>query len=114
MIQWRDKTVRVKARLIPRYLWLTASVDVYLDDECILRSGGKFKIMGSYSAPFNCDGSTHRVDLRCGLARIRHFPYLLQIDGTAVDDSQVYVQNWPMAYVIWSIIMPALVILIWR
>jgi hypothetical protein len=100
MIQWRDKKVRVQAKLIPRYLWLAASIDVYLDDECILRSGGKLKIMGSYSAPFSCDGSAHRVDLGCGLARIRYFPYHLQIDGANVDDSRVYIQNWPVGYLV--------------
>jgi hypothetical protein len=101
MFEWRDKQVRVRARLVPRYLWLTASIDVYLENECILRSGGQLKIMGTCSASFDLDGLTHIAFLTWGLGRIRFIPFKLQIDGVPVADSSVYVQNWPVGFFVW-------------
>ena len=34
-IQWHGSTVEVTARLIPRFLWTTASIDVFIDGECV-------------------------------------------------------------------------------
>src|SRR2546426_11480508 len=63
MISWRNKPVRVRARLVPRFFWTTASIDVFLEDKCILRTGGQFKFTGSHSASFTDGRSEHQADL---------------------------------------------------
>jgi hypothetical protein len=95
---WHGSTVEVTARLVPRYLWTTASIDVFLDGRCILRTGGQLKLIGSSSAEFDHDGSVHSVELSWGCARrqgfVRHsFPYQLRIDGAKVAISEVAVED---------------------
>ena len=34
--QWNGSAVEVTAHLVPRFLWSTASIDVFLDGRCIL------------------------------------------------------------------------------
>lgn len=97
-IQWHGSIVEVTARLIPRFLWTTASIDVFLDGSCILRTGGQLKITGSSSAEFYHGGSVHHVELSWGQADLRSFPYQLQIDGAKVAVSRVFVQNWRLVF----------------
>jgi hypothetical protein len=74
MISWQGKAVSVRARYVPRFVWTTASIDVYLDDRCVLRTGGQFKLTGSHSATFT-DGSTeHRMELTWGGSGGFRFP----------------------------------------
>ena len=93
MISWQGKTVRVRARYVPRCLWMTASIDVFLDDQRILRTGGKFKPTGSHSAAFTDGGSAHQAELRWGHSSNYRFPYQLRIDGAIIDDSHVQIEN---------------------
>jgi hypothetical protein len=78
---------------IPRFFWMTASIDVYLDNECILRTGGQLNLTGSVAATFSDGGSAHQAELRWGNSRWYRFPYQLRIDGMPVDESQVLVEN---------------------
>jgi len=96
MISWRDKPVRVQASYVPRYLWTTASIDVFWDDRCILRTGGQAKLTGSHSASFSNGGPEQQVELIWGHSRGFRFPYQLRIDGVVIDDSHVQVENWYM------------------
>ncbi len=100
--RWHGSRVEVTARLVPRYLWTTASIDVYLDGLCILRTGGQMKIIGSSSAEFHHDGSAHPVDLCWGVAFHNRFPYELRIDGAKVAVSEVAVEN------AWLVVVPLL------
>lgn len=104
MISWRGKTVRVQAGYVPRFLWTTASIDVFWGDQCILRTGGQLKITGSHSTSFSDGGSEHQIELSWGQSRNFRFPYQLRIDGVTVDDSHVHVENWQMMSI------PALII----
>ncbi len=104
MISWQGKTVRVQARYVPRFLWTTASIDVFWGDQCLLRTGGKFKLTGSYSTSFRDSGSEHQIELSWGQSSNFHFPYQLRIDGAIVDDSKVHVENQHM------IMVPAIII----
>ena len=99
MISWQDKPVRVRARLVPRCLWTTASIDVFLADRCVLRTGGQAKLKGSYSASFSDGGSEHKIEVKWGISRNHQFPYQLRIDGVAVDDSRVQVENPHMIFI---------------
>ena len=96
MISWEGKTVRVQASYVPRFLWATASIDVFLGDQCVLRTGGQLKLTGSHSTSFSDDGSEHQIELSWGRSRNFRFPYQLRIDGVTVDDSHVQVGNWYM------------------
>jgi hypothetical protein len=99
MISWQNKMIRVQARLVPRFLWTTASIDVFWGDQCILCTGGQFKAVGSHSVSFRNDNSEHHAVLSWGRGRRHRFPYQLQIDGVTIDDSQVNIENWGMAYI---------------
>jgi hypothetical protein len=106
MTTWQDSAVRVQARLIPRFLWTTASIDVFLDDKCILRTGGQMKVTGAYSVEFVLKGTAHRAELAWGRGALRSFPYRLEIDGAPVSESRVAIQNWPLA--LWPSILVCL------
>jgi hypothetical protein len=99
-IKWQDTPIDVQARLIPRFLWTTASIDVFLAGQCILRTGGQMKAIGSHSATFTHSGSTHTAELSWGYGLLRSFPYKLRIDGNPVSEARVYVQNWPLGLII--------------
>ena len=99
MVLWRDKEIRVQANLVPRFLWTTASIDVFWGDACILRTGGKLKLTGSHRTSFTNGGSEHQAELSWGIARERSFPFRLSIDGAAVAESTVLVRNWNMVYI---------------
>jgi hypothetical protein len=110
MISWQGKTVRVQARYVPRFLWMTASIDVFVGDQCVLRTGGQLKRTGSHSTSFSEGGSEHQIELRWGHSRNFSFPYQLRIDGVTVDDSHVHVENWCMMIIPAFIIVALLVL----
>jgi hypothetical protein len=95
--KWQDGTVDVQARLVPRFLWTTASIDVFLDGQCILRTGGQFKFTGSQATTFAHSGATHTVELSWGVTfSLFSIPYQLRIDGVQVSASRVPIRNWPL------------------
>jgi len=101
IIKWQGSVVDVQARLVPRYLWNTASIEVFLDGQPILRTGGQFKFTGSYATTFEHSGSTHTTELTWGFCGLSFsFPYQLRIDGTPVAASRVRIRNWPVALVV--------------
>jgi hypothetical protein len=104
--RWNGRTVEVTARLIPRYFWSTASIDVFLDGECILRTGGRMKMIGSSEAEFHHDGALHVMKLTWGRAHGLSFPYQLWIDG-----AKVLVSNVPIANKV-LIVVPGLVLIV--
>jgi hypothetical protein len=93
-VRWHDSVVSVRARQVPRFLWTTASIDVYLDEQCILQTGGKLNPTGSYSAIFNHGGSAHTAEVHWGMAAWYSFPYELKINGFPVIASRVRADNW--------------------
>jgi hypothetical protein len=95
-IKWRESTVDVEARLIPRFLWTTASIDVFLDGQCILRTGGQWRLTGSHSSTFTHLGSNHKAELSWGRGFLHSFPYQFKIDDISVSAARVRVKNWPV------------------
>jgi hypothetical protein len=94
---WQGSDVRVRARLVPRFLWTTASIEVFLDQECILRTGGQMKFTGAHSAEFVHSGAKHTAELSWGSSGFSFsFPYQLRIDGAAIQASRVRIRNWPI------------------
>jgi hypothetical protein len=102
-VLWEGSAVDVRARVVPRCLWTTASIDVYLGGRCILKTGGQMKAVGSSTAEFYHGGAVHTAELSWGQARMRHplsltFPYQLCFDGAKVAVSEVSVENPASAY----------------
>ena len=112
MISWQGKTVRVRARYVPRFLWTTASIDVLLGDQCILRTGGQLKLTGAHATSFSDGGSAHQIELSWGQSRNFRFPYQLRIDGVTVGDAQVQVENRRMISVPALIVVALLVLFV--
>ena len=96
-LEWRGHVVQVTACLVPRFLWTTASINVLLDERCVLKTGGQMKVTGASSARFEDSGTFHNVELNWGRARLRWFPIKITIDGQPVAESKVFVDNWPLA-----------------
>jgi hypothetical protein len=113
VIKWQGRTVEVQARLIPRFLWTTASIDVFLDGQCILRTGGQMNCTGSFTTTFTHSGATHTADLSWGYGLLSWFPYRLQIDGASISEARVYVRNWPLG-LIWAVFVAAVMLAIFH
>jgi len=109
--QWNGSRLAVTAKLVPRYLWQTASIDVFLDEQCILRTGGQFKFVGSHASEFEYRGTTHSAVLKGGFASLRSFPFRLTLDGQAVLESRVHMSNWPIALWPWVVLASIFILL---
>lgn len=99
-VNWHGGIVSVRSRQVPRFLWTTASIDVYLDEQCILQTGGKLNPTGSCAATFNHGGSTHTAELSWGVGLWYSFPYELKINGFPVIASRVRAKNWYMGLMV--------------
>ena len=99
MISWQGKAVSVRAHYVPRFVWTTASIDVYLHDRCVLRTGGQFKLTGSHFTAFTDGGTEHRMELTWGGSGGFCFPYQLRIDGVLVADALVAIENRAMIFI---------------
>ena len=108
---WNGHTVVVTSTLISRYLWQTASIDVFVDENCVLRTGGQAKITGSHRETFHFAGSTHEAALSWGRAGLRSFPVQLTIDGQKIVDSRVRTANWAIGFWPWVAALLALICL---
>ncbi|HEY3762029.1 MAG TPA: hypothetical protein VGN23_09805 [Verrucomicrobiae bacterium] len=104
-IQWQGSKVEVWARLVPRYFWNTASIDVFVDGRQILKTDGQLKLKGTCSTSFAHANSTHVAILSWGCSGLRFsFPYELRIDGASVATSRVKIQNWPVVVIIIGVV----------
>ena len=110
-IKWEDRAVTVTAHLVPRYIWTTASIDAFLGDECILRTGGQMKIVSTYAETFFHAGSQHTAELTWGVGLLWSFPYMLRIDGVQIDKGRVRVRNWPIGLAVMAVMWFILAIL---
>jgi hypothetical protein len=69
---------------------------VYLNGECVFRTGGKISPTGSHRAAVRIGDSEHKIEVAWGRSRNLCFPYQLRIDGELVTESQVQVENQPL------------------
>jgi hypothetical protein len=100
MSRWEDCDLEVKAELVPRYCWTTASIDIYLDDLCILRTGGVLRLKGAQTKTFMHKDENHALELSWESSLLSvGFPYQLSIDGRAVMTAKVYPRNWPLVFI---------------
>jgi len=66
LASWNHTTVAVTARVVPRYAWTSASIDVAVGDETILKTGGVLKVVGKHVETFGFHGTTHTVECYLG------------------------------------------------
>jgi len=96
---WKQHTITTKAYSLAKLAWVVASIDVLLDDEPILKTGGQFRFRGSCLETFTDEDETHVVELSYGMSFWgTSFPYSVKIDDKEVANGRVKVENW---YLIW-------------
>ncbi len=112
-VKWQGATVEVQARLVPCFLWSTASIEVFLGGRPILSTGGQFNFTGSHSVKFSHAGATHTAELSWGTSGLRYsFPYQLRIDGIQVSASRAHIRNWQIGVIAWLIITGVMVMIL--
>jgi hypothetical protein len=107
--QWNDHRIDVRAALVPKFLWSTASIDVYLDGVRILRTGGKLRPTGLVETSFTDANGTHQVALTWGVGWLFAFPFVLYIDGEMIANARVRVSNWPLGIALWLAVLAAVI-----
>ncbi len=100
---WSGVAVRVTSRLVSRYAWTTVSIDVWIDGDRVLSSGGALQFTGKHIQSFHFGKATHEAKLTWGTSWLRSFPFKLEIDGALVDESRVVIENWWLGF--WPLIM---------
>lgn len=105
--KWNENPVAVTARFMPRFLWTTASIDIFVGSQCVIRTGGQMKFTGQAIAQFEHGGTNHSVRIRWGWSKIRSFPIKVEIDEQQIAETNAVVTNWPMS--LW----PLITVFIW-
>jgi hypothetical protein len=96
---WQGSAIEVHAEVVPRYLWTTASINVYVDHECVISTGGVLRLSGTRQFALRCGDQNHLLELSWGSpARGIAFPFRLSVDGEKLLDSSVWPRNWPMCF----------------
>jgi hypothetical protein len=99
--EWSGSLLEVRARAIPRFLWTTVSIDVLLDCEPVLRTGGQLKSAGTASAQVLYRGKYREFELSWSNVQSGGFPYVLRIDGERALSSTVAVENIWFVLLFW-------------
>ena len=86
-------TFAVRGRLVPRRLFTTASLDVWIDGCCVLRSGGVPQAGGRVEADVELNDGAHVVALAWGTAKGAAFPVVVTLDGVVVEERDVEIDN---------------------
>ena len=95
---WEGEHLSVSCRMVSRFAWTSASIDVAIGDRPILRTGGVPKRVGTHVESFEYRGTRHAAQLSWGVARRRGFPFTLTIDGVCVLESHVPIANWWLSW----------------
>jgi hypothetical protein len=92
--EWETQPVLVSARLVPRYLWTTASIDVTVGSRRVLATGGVMKMASTCNAEFDHGDCLHRVALTWSAPHQGSFPITVAIDGQVVANTCVQLRRW--------------------
>jgi hypothetical protein len=60
-IKWQGGTVEVIETALSKNFWLTALIEVYVHDECILKEETGFKTWGENTTDFKCNDQPHKA-----------------------------------------------------
>ena len=94
--QWNNADIDIQASFMPNRLWLAATIDVLLNQEKILATGGKLRFKGKYEEQFKRDGVKHMVRLEWGQFWLHTVPCTLYIDDQQILQGKVNIRNWQM------------------
>ena len=108
---WNGEQLIVTAHLVPRYAFMTASIDISLEGTPILKTGGVLKFVGGHVAGFERNGRLHSVEASWGKAAPTYFPVKVAVDGQLVMEAPVRISNWWLVYWPWLILLG---VLAWR
>jgi hypothetical protein len=108
---WHGEPLSVSCRMVSRYAWTSASIDVAIGDSVILRTGGVLKLVGTHAESFEYRGTRHAAELTWGVARWHQFPFTLTIDGMRVLESRVPIANWWLSW--WPFFAAIAAALVW-
>jgi hypothetical protein len=111
-MRWHGSKLEVRARPVPRYLWTTVSIDVLLDGEPVLCTGGQASLLGKCRSRFRREGKAHKAELSWGKMANGAFPFMLRIDEELVLASEVPVENWGIVLAGWIAALAFVLILI--
>jgi hypothetical protein len=95
---WGLENVRVTARLVPRYIFMSASINVEVGGQQVFVTDGVYKLVGSQLHTFEHQGKNHTGEISWGRAKRAAFPVKLIIDGEPVLESTVRISNWWLMY----------------
>lgn len=90
--------IAITARTLAHHAWMTSSIAVSVDATHILTTGALKTITGSYKQDFIYEGKSHDAVLQWARRSFRSIPYTLEIDGSLIETSRVYVSNWWARY----------------
>ncbi|MFO0960221.1 MAG: hypothetical protein U0800_22740 [Isosphaeraceae bacterium] len=82
---------------------MTASIDVFVEDRAILKTGGVLKWAGTQSALFRSGGVEHSAELSWGRGSPGGFPIVLNIDGKTALECDVPIRNRWLLYWPWAV-----------
>jgi len=99
--QWNGKLIAATAHLVPRFAWMTASIDVAINENVVIRTGGVPKLEGELPSTFELNGSEHQIRVTWGKAKPKAFPITVLIDNQVVISGDVPIANWWLAYWPW-------------
>lgn len=95
--EWNGHCIRVQSALVPRYFWTSASVDAYVDQSCVIKTGGVFRFSGIETGDLNDRGKNHVMQMAWNVGgRDLAVRYELAIDGHVLLKSRVFPRNWPL------------------
>jgi hypothetical protein len=103
--KWNGKVIVATAYLVPRFAWMTASIDITIDERVVLRTGGVLKFKGDVPTTFELNGVLHSLKISWGKAKPKSFPIILSIDDREVMRGDVPISNWWLNYWPWLVIV---------
>ena len=108
-VHWEGCDLAVKAEYVPRYLYTTASINVHVNANCILRTGGVWRLWGKQGADFVHNEKKHHAELSWRSGR-SEFEYELTIDGQRVLKSVVTPRNFLMPLIPIALLLAVLIL----
>lgn len=90
---WEGTPIEITCLALARKFWLTCSIDVWVADRRVLRTGGQWQAVGKQTAVFQHGGREHVAELGWGEYADGAFPVTLSIDGRVIHRGAVAIEN---------------------
>ena len=109
---WRGHCVMVEAYRTARRAWITTSIDVLLDGNRILMTGGKFRFTGTCSELFRQADGEHKIELSWGSSFWGiSFPFTVRIDSVEICSGRVRAARWYLEWLLYVVAALAVLVL---